>query len=301
MAYFHIPVSGHVPKITVAIPVFNAGCHLRLAVLSIVCQSFKNWELLIIDDGSTDDALLTISDIHDPRIRILRDGYNKGLACRLNQAIDLARGQFFARMDQDDVSYPDRFACQLALLERDPNLDMVAVRAVTISDDNALAGKLPYALAHRDICIRPWLGFYLPHPTWMGSLAWFRAHRYICPGPYFCEDQDLLLRSYDKSRFVTVDRVLFAYRIRSKINLKKQTKTRWTLLNIQLQYFYNYKQLFFALLSLVAFVGRVACDLMRVFLQTSSWSRGSRKSQSSNELSEWQGILKQLSEKSEPP
>ena len=67
------------PLITVAMPIFNAGHHLRLAVLSIVHQTFCNWELLIIDDGSTDNALQSLSDISDSRIQILRDGLNKGL------------------------------------------------------------------------------------------------------------------------------------------------------------------------------------------------------------------------------
>ncbi|HQS38498.1 MAG TPA: glycosyltransferase family A protein, partial [Methylotenera sp.] len=83
------------PMITVAMPVYNAGKHLRLAVLSIVKQTFTNWEMLIIDDGSTDNAFELISDIHDERIVILKDGSNKGLAARLNEAMDLARGEYF--------------------------------------------------------------------------------------------------------------------------------------------------------------------------------------------------------------
>jgi len=92
--------AGNAPLITVAMPIFNAGSYLRLAVLSIVRQTFADWELLIIDDGSTDNALQDIADIRDHRIRILRDGENKGLAARLNEAIDLARGRYFARMDR---------------------------------------------------------------------------------------------------------------------------------------------------------------------------------------------------------
>src|SRR5665647_2642353 len=105
------------PLITVAMPVYNAGKYLRLAVLSIVHQTFTDWELLIVDDGSTDNALQDIADIDDARIRIYRDGENKGLAARLNECIDLARGRYIARMDQDDVSYPVRFVRQIAALQ----------------------------------------------------------------------------------------------------------------------------------------------------------------------------------------
>ena len=279
------------PIITVAIPVFNAGRHLRLAVLSIVGQTFQDWELLIIDDGSTDDALQSLADIHDCRIRILKDGNNKGLAARLNEAIDLASGQYFARMDQDDVSYPERFTRQMALLKSHPELDVVAVRVATISDDNELIGSLPGRLDHNEICNRPWQGFYLPHPTWMGRLAWFRAHRYACPGPYFCEDQELLLRSHATSRFATVDQVLFAYRVRGRINWKKQSKTRWTLFNIQLHYFIDTRQFYFAVLSLAAFTGRRVSDLLKVSRQALSGFQYSSQRLDPAETEKWQEVL----------
>jgi len=282
-----------VPKITVAMPVFNGGQHLRLSVMSIVGQTFRDWELLIIDDGSTDNALQGLADIHDPRIQILRDGNNKGLAARLNEAVDLARGQYIARMDHDDVSYPERFAHQIALLESDPNLDVVAVRAVTISDDNKLIGNLPGPLTHREICAKPWQGFYFPHPTWMGHTTWFRAHRYATPGPHFCEDQELLLRSHAKSRFATVNQVLFAYRVRNRINWKKQTKTRWTLFNIQLRYFLKSGQFHFVFLALAAFVGRIASDLLKVLRQTLVGEQYLRKKVDFADSSKWRDVLKE--------
>jgi len=274
-------------------PVLNGGPHLRLAVLSIVGQTFKDWELLIIDDGSTDNALQDIADIHDSRIRILRDGSNKGLAARLNEAINLARGQYFARMDHDDVSYPERFARQIALLESNPDLDVVAVRAVTISDDNELVGSFPGPLTHREICARPWQGFYFPHPTWMGHTAWFRTHRYASPAPYYCEDQELLLRSHAKSRFATVDQILFAYRVQNRINWKKLTKARWTLFNIQMRYFLDSGQYHFSLLALAAFAGRFASDLLKPLRQTLAGHQYSRATLDPAASSKWHDVLQQ--------
>lgn len=279
-------------------PVFNGGQHLRRAVLSIIDQTFRNWELLIIDDGSTDTAFESLADIRDSRIRILRDGSNKGLAVRLNEAIDLARGQYFARMDHDDVSYPDRFARQIALLENNPDLDVVSVRAITISDDNELVGNLPGPLTHREICAKPWLGFYFPHPTWIGHTTWFRTYRYATPAPYFCEDQELLLRSYTGSRFATVDQVLFAYRLRNRINWIKQAKTRWALFNLQWRFFVHSRQFNLALLSMAAFVGRIASDFLKVTRQTLGGEQYPRKSVDLAGSSEWQGVLKKTLGKS---
>ena len=255
------------PLITVAMPIFNAGSCLRLAVLSIVRQTFTDWELLIIDDGSTDNALQDIDDIRDKRIRILKDGANKGLAARLNEAIDLARGRYLARMDQDDVSYPERFARQVEALEKDPRLDLVAAHAVTIDGDHRLTGRLP-AASQGEIIAKPWRGFYLPHPTWMGRIEWFRKFRYAEPGPYFCEDQELLLRSYEESSFGVIEEPLLAYRIRGKTARRKLIKTRLTVLQVQWRHFLSKGQLFFALMAVLTFGGRLALDVLRPVLGT---------------------------------
>lgn len=256
------------PLVTVAMPVYNAGKYLRSAVLSIVQQTFMNWELLIIDDGSTDNALQEIADIKDLRIRILRDGENRGLAARLNEAIDLARGQYIARMDQDDVSYPERFARQVRRLQSDSTLDLVAVCAITINEKDEIVGSLPCVHLHEEICARPWRGFYLPHPSWMGKTQWFRTHRYIVPGPYFCEDQELLLRSYKVSRFATLEEVLLAYRVKSAIDWRKLMKTRKTVMGIQLRHFVATGQWYYVLLSIFMFVGRITADLFEMIGRT---------------------------------
>lgn len=252
--------------ITVAMPVLNGGRYLRLAVLSIVKQTFTDWEMLIIDDGSTDNSLQGISDIKDARIRIFRDGENRGLAARLNEAIDLASGRYLARMDHDDVSYPERFARQIEALGKDPLLDLVAVRAITISGDNMVMGMIPCPSTQEEISVKPWRGFYLPHPTWMGRIEWFRKYRYTEPGPYFCEDQELLLRSHEQSRFEMIMEPLFAYRLREKIHWRKLIKTRLTVLPVQLRHFLSRKQFLFALMALLTFIGRSAFDLLKPVL-----------------------------------
>lgn len=255
------------PLLTVAMPTFNAGRHLRLAMLSIVAQSFQDWELLIIDDGSTDNALQDIADISDRRVRILCDGKNNGLAARLNEAIDLARGQYFARMDQDDFSYPERFARQIDLLQGHEELDVISVRAITISDDDEITGLLPCPISHEEICARPWQGFCFPHPAWMGRIEWFRRHRYATPGPYFCEDQELLLRTHGVSRFGAVDRILFAYRIRGKNNWRRVARTRWTFFMVQFRHFIGLRQYRFIFLASLVLGALVARDLLKMVQQ----------------------------------
>ncbi|MFJ7565838.1 glycosyltransferase family 2 protein [Herminiimonas sp. NPDC097707] len=279
------------PLLTIGMPIFNAGAYLRLAVLSILQQSFKNWELLIIDDGSDDDALQTIEDLKDSRIRILIDGSNRGLAARLNECVELACGKYFARMDQDDVSYPDRFLLQFLHLEQNPNLDLLAVRAITIDEKNNITGLFPAALTHAEICAKPWRGFYLPHPTWMGKIEWFRRNRYAVPGPYFCEDQELLLRSYKTSVFATLDSILFAYRVRNKVNWRKLSLTRRTVLTLQLKYL-SEESLIFTFLALITYAGRIFSDLGKR-LGFSHYKGGRDVDHANNE--EWTAVLNRLS------
>lgn len=260
---FELKKDDALPLLTVGMPIYNAGKYLRLAVLSIIQQSFLNWELLIIDDGSTDNALSEIADIADPRIIILKDGKNKGLAARLNECIDLARGQYFARMDQDDVSYPERFKQQLGFLNKNPKVDLLAVRAITIDEHDEITGLFPFAGEHAEICAQPWKGFYLPHPTWMGRVEWFRRHRYTVPGPYFCEDQELLLRSYSVSVFATLGEILFAYRIRRTVNWTKLAKTRKAVFAAQRQHFLNAKRWDFIFLAAVMYAAKLSADVLK--------------------------------------
>jgi glycosyltransferase involved in cell wall biosynthesis len=283
------PLAGDEPLITVAMPIYNAGRYLRLAVLSIVQQTETNWELLIIDDGSTDNALESINDILDSRIRILKDGINKGLAVRLNEAIDLARGKYFARMDQDDVSYPQRFEQQIKILQADPAIDLVATRAILIDESNRIVGVFPGIAIHEGICARPWLGFYFPHPTWMGKVSWFRRFGYLVPGPYFCEDQELLLRSYLESRFHTVDAVLFGYRVRQTMNWKKLVRTRKAVLGIQFMHFLKRRNWGFLFMAIVAFMGRLVNDYVKLVAQMFFQRQAPRVS--ANLSSEWDDVL----------
>lgn len=250
------------PRLTVALPVFNGGADLRVAVASVLGQSFGDWELLLIDDGSTDGAIEALG-LDDPRVRVIRDGANRGLAARLNQAIGLARGELFARMDADDVCHPERFARQVAFLEEHPEVDLLGTACVTIDADGRLSGRFPFAASHAEICARPWRGFYLAHPTWMGRVAWFRSHRYADPAPYYCEDQELLLRTYATSRFAALPEALFAYRVRGRLAWKKLFRARLALFRVQAAHFLKRGQVGALILADAATKLRIAMDAWR--------------------------------------
>lgn len=291
MTFIHsiAKASAKSPLVTVALPVYNAGVFFRPCVLSLLAQSYANWELLIFDDGSNDGALQALSDINDPRIKVVGDGVNRGLVSRLNQAIDMAQGVYFARMDADDISYPERIARQVASLENDVTLDLVGAKAITIDAEDQMLGFFPFSKSHQEICGRPWLGFHLVHPTWMGRTEWFRTHRYAVPAHYLCEDQELLLRSYANSKFGAIDTILFAYRVADKPNWSKLAKTRRAMLAFQSRHFASHNQWQFWLFSLLSFIARRCVDELRRYGFSGRAKKFGRLENEANH--EWRAVL----------
>jgi len=115
------PQTAGEPLVTVVICVYNAGRFLRPSVESVLAQTHRNLEVLIIDDGSTDGCIETIRDLTDPRIRLLHQE-NRGKPAALNRALAELRGEYFAIHDADDLSHPTRVAEQVAALRADPSL-----------------------------------------------------------------------------------------------------------------------------------------------------------------------------------
>jgi glycosyltransferase involved in cell wall biosynthesis len=115
-------------RLSVILPVCNGRDYLAQAIDSVLSQSFRDLELIIIDDGSTDGSGAIIEKADDPRIRSFRQS-NRGLAATLNRAISLARGEYIARQDQDDISLPSRLGKQVDFLDANPDVGMLGTSA----------------------------------------------------------------------------------------------------------------------------------------------------------------------------
>ncbi|WP_419902635.1 glycosyltransferase family 2 protein [Kiloniella sp.] len=259
--------SSTTPLLTIALPVYNGGNTLRVAVQSILDQTFTDWELYIIDDGSSDGAVEALPQSSDPRIHVLRDGNNKGLSSRLNEAVQMAQGTYFARMDHDDICHPERFSKQITYLKSNHDVDLLGAFCITINEQSQIVGTLPTAITHEQICKKPWLGFYLPHPTWCGKIEWFRANSYKHnPAPYCCEDQELLLRAYSTSRYHALPMNLLAYRVRTNTPMKRLWRNRWAWCKEQVNYFKAHQKKRLIALTCLAAIARISNDLMKKFL-----------------------------------
>ncbi len=199
------------PLVSIGMPVYNCEGTVRLAIESIVKQSYTNWELIVIDDGSKDRTVAAICEVGDPRIHVVTHSDNKGLPVRLNEAVTLARGPYFARMDGDDISYPERLQLQVSYLVRHKEIDVLGGAILILNAHEIPIGLRLQARNHAEICRRPWRGFGIPHVTWMGKTTWFRSHPYNGAMTH-AQDRDLLMRGRSDSQFAALENVLVAVR-----------------------------------------------------------------------------------------
>ena len=249
------------PVISILLPVRNGGPFLFAALQSVLQQSFADFELLLLDDASTDGSAELAESLGDPRILVYADGVARGLAARLNQGTALARGAYIARMDADDLAFPERLEKQLAYLVSHPEVDLVSCRAIVFRGEGEVVGLLPFAPDHTSLCATPWRNIPLPHPGWMGRTDWFRRHPYRIPEVRRAEDQELLLRACTDSRYACLDEVLLGYR-KDNFILGKTLLARRNLLVAQLGLFLHRRQWLHALRALVVGAVKVTIDLI---------------------------------------
>lgn len=201
----------NIPRITVLLPVFNGAAFLRPAIDSILGQTYRDFELLIIDDGSTDASREIAASYADPRIHRLENGRNLGLIATLNRGLDQARGEFIARMDADDLSFPDRFARQVGFLDRHPEVGVCGTWYERAAPEGTTLMRPP----GEDSLIRLLLTFdtVFAHNTIMLRRDFLERHglRYDPACPY-AEDYDFWVRCARHTRLANIPEVLLHYR-----------------------------------------------------------------------------------------
>ncbi len=205
--------------------VHNGEKALLSTIRSLQNQTHEHWELILMDDGSTDNPLGIARNIDDSRICVYSDERNRKLPTRLNQCVSLSRGKYFARMDSGDLAYPERLAKQVAYLESHPEIDLLASRIIIFAEDGRVIGTYTFNQNHKEICNRPISGFYFPHPTWMGRTDWFRNHPYRVD-MHKSQDQELLLRTYRSSSFACLPNILLGYQ-KNSLSLENIFKSRY--------------------------------------------------------------------------
>ncbi len=208
--------------VSIGLPFFNSEATLPSAIRSVFAQTWTSWELLLVDDGSTDGSRRIAEQVDDPRVRVLADDRNRGLPARLNEIAENATGALLARMDADDIMHPDRIARQVAHFDASPALDVSHSRCCGLDSKDRIVGIRPPL----DVPLTPTgvLGRGgIIHPTVMARTAWFRSNPYRQDFPR-AEDRELWARTFAASRIERLRDVIFFYR---DVGTEASTRKAW--------------------------------------------------------------------------
>jgi glycosyltransferase involved in cell wall biosynthesis len=220
------------PRVSVLLPVHNGESFLQGAVRSVLAQSFGDFELLVLDDGSTDGSRRIAEGLaaEDPRVRVL-SWDNQGIVGSLNAGLEQARGPLIARMDADDVARPTRFARQVAYLDAHPETVALGTHALLIGPEGDPICPWFVLLEGHDEIDRRLLssdgGGTLIHPTVM-----MRREPLMALGGYridyqWAEDLDLFLRLAERGRLANLPETLLDYRQHlSSVGVKRRQQQR---------------------------------------------------------------------------
>ncbi|KAA9332272.1 glycosyltransferase family 2 protein [Hymenobacter busanensis] len=198
------------PLVSVVLPVYNVASYIESTVASVLAQTFENFELLVLDDCSTDNTVALIEQITDPRVRLIQNERNLGRAGTDNAALPHVRGEFIAKMDGDDVCHPERLARQVAFLQAHPEVDVVGGWMQNFGASNYLNR---YPERPDDARVFTLFGLPVGNPTVM-----LRTRLLRHDGMHYnaalrqTEDYDFFARYAERLRVATLPEALINYR-----------------------------------------------------------------------------------------
>jgi len=204
--------------ISVVLPCFNGEKFIEASIASIQQQSYNDLEIIVIDDGSTDNSFRICNRLadKDPRIRLIKNDRNQGLIFTLNKGISLAKGDFIARMDADDLSHPKRLETQLHYLKQHPEIDILGTDLTVIDQyNNKVKNVSKICYSTTAINFSSYFAQPLVHGSILARTEVLKKHNYSTDYLH-CEDYELWLRLMSKGyRMANLDVKLYQYRINS--------------------------------------------------------------------------------------
>jgi glycosyltransferase involved in cell wall biosynthesis len=226
------------PLISVILPVYNTEKYIAEAVQSILDQTFADFELLIINDASTDKTLDIISSFDDERIKIINNEVNLKVVKCLNIGLEAATGKFIARMDADDVAYKERLQVQLDFFKANPDVALCATWVERIGDQTSVHSP---SGSHEEIKGSLLFHNVIIHPTVMFRAEAFRANGLKYDESFInAEDYGLWVEAIDKIHFGIIPQILLRYRMHEN-NVSVHKESNWHI--VKAMNFKAYKKL----------------------------------------------------------
>ena len=212
------------PKITVIMSVFNGSKFLAESIQSILDQTFKEFEFIIINDGSTDNSLDIIRSFEsaDSRIKVISK-LNEGLAKSLNTAISISKGEYIARMDADDISYKNRLEKQYEFMQKNKSIDLCGCSMDIIDELGNVTSEKIQASNNHEILKKRFFQSPILHITFFGKKLFFLKNNGYREEFKYAQDYDLVMRGIDAgAKICNIKHKLVQYRdYQQKIEPKK--------------------------------------------------------------------------------
>ena len=204
------------PRVSVVMPVYNGEKYLVEAIESILVQTFRDFEFIIVDDASQDSTRAILHEYagSDERIRIVENQQNLGISASLNKGLAVSRGEYIARMDADDISLDERLAVQVDFMDKNPE---IGVCGTWVECFGSWSEVMKFPVSHEEILARLLFENALAHPSviirskkfWENSLSYNETVKYG-------QDYELWSRAVQQVRMANLDRILLRYRIHSQ-------------------------------------------------------------------------------------
>jgi glycosyltransferase involved in cell wall biosynthesis len=199
------------PRVTIGLPFVKDANLLADVIRSVFAQTLPDWELLLVDDGAPEECLSLVQSIHDPRVVVISDDRrNHGTSYRRNQIAQLARGDYLAVVDADDLMHPERLERQVHYLDRHPDVHLVSSDTFILNVHNQVVGKRT-ALSMAPSLALVLKGRHVYNATVTARTAWFRQNPYD-PAFRRSEDKELWCRTCTSSIFGHIPELLYFYR-----------------------------------------------------------------------------------------
>ena len=200
-------------QVSVIMPVLNGESSLNRALDSIFAQTFREFELCVINDGSTDatQAILEEYKSKDPRLSIIRHDKNRGIPISLNEGIAAAKGDLIIRADSDDFNFPERFEKQISFLRAHPEVDVLGGAMERVTPEGKMFSITRQPETNAEIQRKVYLRVPFFHPTVVFRKSfWARNCGYSSRWPH-CEDVDLWLRGHRNAIYHNLPDILVRY------------------------------------------------------------------------------------------
>lgn len=197
-------------KASIVVPVYNKASYLKECLESIFCQTFSGFELIAVDDASTDNSLEILNAFKDPRLRVIQSANNQGPGLAMQQAMDQAQGEYIIRVDADDVLLLDRFQKQIAFMDAHPDIGISGTNIQVLGEEEVIRRPM-----HPDACeVQLLFGVAVMQPTSIYRRSEILEHglRFDDNWPYYGEDWMFQARAARFLKFANLNEVTVLYR-----------------------------------------------------------------------------------------